>query len=294
MATVSSGSAPRSSPLVARALRPRRHPQRRVTCAGRGPFPWRRPAAPAAPPHRRAYQVVPTTPPDNPRPRRVRAGHVPALAAARTATGRQRRGCRRPRADPGRRPGAGPGATSLLGRRRKAPRPAAARCCARPCSFLALLSHHRAAAAATVYTGYNVFLGQIPDAATVASMEPAVDTNVYAADGTLIDILHPSGSVPPPRRPRPRSPPYLQEATVDVEDRHFYTESSLDLAPDRGGGLGLPAPRQRGRRVDHPGAARQDQLPAGQRQPRLQDQGDHPRQPSWSTTSPRIRSWRCT
>jgi membrane peptidoglycan carboxypeptidase len=115
----------------------------------------------------------------------------------------------------------------VLGRRRKAPRPR------RPVVrigllALALLSTAGAGVAATIYTGYNVFLGQIPDAATVAGMEPAIDTNVYASDGTLIDIIHPSGAFHL-HTSLDEVSKYLQEATVDVEDKHFYTESSLDL-----------------------------------------------------------------
>jgi penicillin-binding protein 1A len=115
----------------------------------------------------------------------------------------------------------------LLGRRRPAP-PRRRPLLRTTLLFVALLSTIGAAAAATVYTGYNVFLGQIPDATTVASMEPAVDTNVYSANGTLIDILHPSGSFHLHANLDQIST-YLQEATVDVEDRHFYSESSLDL-----------------------------------------------------------------
>jgi penicillin-binding protein 1A len=59
-------------------------------------------------------------------------------------------------------------------------------------------------------------------------MEDPVDTNVYAANGTLIDVIHPSGTFHLHAALTDISP-YLQEATVDVEDRHFWTESSLDL-----------------------------------------------------------------
>ncbi|HAW11326.1 MAG: transglycosylase domain-containing protein [Candidatus Dormibacteria bacterium] len=167
---------------------------------------------------------MPPTPPENPRPRRVRAGHVRARGASNgngngggaagqglTSTASQRR-LRR---------------DLLLGRRRPSP-PRRRPLLRTTLLFVALLSTIGAAAATTVYTGYNVFLGQIPDATTVASMEPAVDTNVYAANGTLIDILHPSGSFHLHANLDQIST-YLQEATVDVEDRHFYSESSLDL-----------------------------------------------------------------
>ena len=169
---------------------------------------------------------MPTTPPDNPRTRRVRAGTVRSHNGSNGAGaggGAARNGAeavppaarRRNRRD------------LLVGRKRKAPRRG------RPLLrtsllFLALFSSIAAGAAVTVDAGYNIYLGQIPDAATVASMESAVDTNVYAANGTLIDILHPSGSFHLHANLDQIST-YAQEATVDVEDRHFWTESSLDV-----------------------------------------------------------------
>ncbi len=163
---------------------------------------------------------MPTTPPDSPGPRRVRAGTVRngtsgAFPGRGTAADLDPAARRRARRD------------IVLGRRRKAPRPR------RPVVrigllFVALFATVGASVAATIYTGYNVFLGQIPDAATVASMEPAVDTNVYASNGTLIAILHPPGSFHLHASLDDISK-YVQEATVDVEDRHFYSESSLDL-----------------------------------------------------------------
>ena len=167
---------------------------------------------------------MPTTPPDRPRPRRVRSGMARARGGA---PGVAAAGGRTPAEDLA--PAARRRARRdlVLGRRRKAPRPR------RPVVrigllALALLCTAGAGLAATIYTGYNVFLGQIPDAATVAGMEPAIDTNVYASDNTLIAILHPSGSFHL-HAPLDEISNYLQEATVDVEDRHFYTESSLDL-----------------------------------------------------------------
>ena len=169
---------------------------------------------------------MPTTPPDSPRPRRVRAGSVRPRGGSNglgAGGGAARNGAeavppsarRRNRRD------------LLLGRKRKAPRRR------RPLLrtsllFLALFSSIAAGAAVTVDAGYNIYLGQIPEAATVASMEDPVDTNVYAANGTLIDVIHPSGTFHLHAALTDISP-YLQEATVDVEDRHFWTESSLDL-----------------------------------------------------------------
>jgi penicillin-binding protein 1A len=169
---------------------------------------------------------VPTTPPESPRPRRVRAGNVRAGAASNGSAaggGAGRNGAdavpaaarRRNRRD------------LLVGRKRKAPRRK------RPLLrtsllLLALFSSMGAGAAVTVDAGYNIYLGQIPDARTVASMEAPVDTSVYASDGTLIAIIHPTGSFHLHASLSEIST-YLQEATVDVEDRHFWTESSLDL-----------------------------------------------------------------
>lgn len=178
---------------------------------------------------------MPTTPPDSSRPRRVRAGSVRPRSGSNgvgAGGGAARNGAeavppsarRRNRRD------------LLLGRKRKAPRRR------RPLLrtsllFLALFSSIAAGAAVTVDAGYNIYLGQIPDAATVASMEAPIDTNVYAANGTLIDVIHPSGTFHLHASLADISP-YLQEATVDIEDRHFWTESSLDLGRIAEAGVG--------------------------------------------------------
>ena len=170
---------------------------------------------------------MPSSQPDNPRPRRVRSGTARSRAGSNgnggngkavrngadaIPTGAHRHRLRR---------------DLLLGRRRNAP-PRRRPLLRTTLLFLGLLCTCAAGAAATVYTGYNVYLGQIPDAATVAGMEPAVDTNVYAADGTLIAVLHPSGYFHL-HADLDQISEYAQEATVDVEDRHFWQESSLDL-----------------------------------------------------------------
>ncbi len=80
----------------------------------------------------------------------------------------------------------------------------------------------------TVYVGYNVFQGQVPDASTVAAMEPELDTNVYASDGSLIDIIHPPGFYHL-FASYDQISKYVIEATVDTEDRHYWTEQSIDL-----------------------------------------------------------------
>ena len=171
---------------------------------------------------------MPTTQPDNPRPRRVRAGT--RAAARRLERQRERRGRAGQNGAEASRPpltaaAAGATCSSAGGGRRHAP---AASPAAHDPAVPGPPLHLGAGAAATVYTGYNIYLGQIPDAATVAGMEPAVDTNVYAADGTLIAVLHPSGYFHL-HADLDQISQYLQEATVDVEDRHFWSESSLDL-----------------------------------------------------------------
>ena len=176
-----------------------------------------------------------TTPPDNPRPRRVRAGIVRPRGGSNgvgAGGGAPRNGAeavppsarRRNRRD------------LLLGRKRKAPRRR------RPLLrtsllFLALFSSIAAGAAVTVDAGYNIYLGQVPEAATVASMEDPVDTNVYASNGTLIDVIHPSGYFHL-HASYDHISNYLLEATVDIEDRHFWTESSLDLGRIAEAGVG--------------------------------------------------------
>ena len=178
---------------------------------------------------------MPNTPHDSTRPRRVRAGSVRPRSGSngvRAGGGAARNGAeavppsarRRNRRD------------LLLGRKRKAPRRR------RPLLrtsllFLALFSSIGAGAAVTVDAGYNIYLGQIPDAVTVAGMEDPVDTNVYAANGTLIDVIHTSGSFHLHASLADISA-YLQEATVDIEDRHFWTESSLDLGRIAEAGVG--------------------------------------------------------
>jgi membrane peptidoglycan carboxypeptidase len=80
-----------------------------------------------------------------------------------------------------------------------------------------------------VFAGYNAYKSQLPDASTITNMEPQIDTDVYDASGDLIHVFHNSGyrhihvSLD-------AVSPLFKEAIVDVEDRHFYTEGSWDLA----------------------------------------------------------------
>src|ERR1019366_3979514 len=96
------------------------------------------------------------------------------------------------------------------------------------------------AALGTVFAGYNVYLGQIPDASTVASMEGPLDTNVSASDGTLIDVI-PGGGKGNPYHIHDSLSQISKDAidaTIDIEDRHFYQESSLDVPRLVQAGLG--------------------------------------------------------
>lgn len=79
-----------------------------------------------------------------------------------------------------------------------------------------------------IYAEYVNFKNQLPDAATLKAMEPPIDSHVYDRAGNLIGVLHNSdfrhehiaiGNVSI----------WAKEATVDVEDKHFYENSSWDL-----------------------------------------------------------------
>ncbi len=81
---------------------------------------------------------------------------------------------------------------------------------------------------AVVYAEYQNLKSQLPSASTLAAMEPSQDSHVYAADGTQIAVLHNSDyrhehiALSDVSR-------WLKLATIDVEDRHFYQNSSWDL-----------------------------------------------------------------
>lgn len=61
------------------------------------------------------------------------------------------------------------------------------------------------------------------------NMEPQIDTDVYDATGQLIHVFHNPGYRHVEISLADISP-LFKEAIVDVEDRHFYTEGSFDLA----------------------------------------------------------------
>jgi membrane peptidoglycan carboxypeptidase len=80
-----------------------------------------------------------------------------------------------------------------------------------------------------VFAGYNAYKGQLPDASTVTNMEPQIDTSVYDASKQLIHVFHNNGYRHIHVSLADISP-FFKQAIVDVEDRHFYTEGSWDLA----------------------------------------------------------------
>ncbi len=80
-------------------------------------------------------------------------------------------------------------------------------------------------AAFVVYASYR---SELPDGQTVASMEPPIDSHVYDDQGTLIAVFNDSG-VRHVHASLDNISRYARLATIDVEDRHFYTEGSWDL-----------------------------------------------------------------
>ena len=99
-------------------------------------------------------------------------------------------------------------------------------------SFLIVLTVFAAIGAGTVgavFAGYNAYKSQLPDASTISNMEPQIDTDVYDGGNNLIDVFHNSGYRHIHVSLANISPLFLK-AIVDVEDRHYYSEGSWDLA----------------------------------------------------------------
>jgi membrane peptidoglycan carboxypeptidase len=93
---------------------------------------------------------------------------------------------------------------------------------------LAAMAATGASTVGAVFAGYTAYKSQLPDAATVAGMEPAQDSYVYDAAGNVIHIFHDPGFRHVHVALKDISH-WLQRATIDVEDRHFYDEGSWDL-----------------------------------------------------------------
>jgi membrane peptidoglycan carboxypeptidase len=81
---------------------------------------------------------------------------------------------------------------------------------------------------AAVFVAYASYRSQLPDAQTVAAMEPPLDSHVFDSKGNLIAVFNDSG-VRHLHASLDNISLYTRLATIDVEDRHFYTEGSWDL-----------------------------------------------------------------
>ena len=94
--------------------------------------------------------------------------------------------------------------------------------------LLAVICGAGLAGVAAVYAAYQGYRGALPDAQTLAAMEPPLDSRVVDGGGKLIGLLHDNGNrhqhVSLDQVSR-----WVKLATVDVEDRHFYENSSWDL-----------------------------------------------------------------
>ncbi|MHB8488284.1 MAG: transglycosylase domain-containing protein [Candidatus Dormibacteria bacterium] len=95
--------------------------------------------------------------------------------------------------------------------------------------LISLIAAIGAGTIGAVFAGYNAYKGQLPAASTIANMEPQLDTDAYDAAGTLIYVFNSSGTRHVHVSLSDISP-WFKEAIVAVEDRHFYTEGSFDLA----------------------------------------------------------------
>lgn len=78
------------------------------------------------------------------------------------------------------------------------------------------------------FATYTSYLDQLPDPATLAAMEPPLDSHVYARDGQLLATLH-DPNFRHLHATLPNISRWVIDATVDVEDRHFYEQASWDL-----------------------------------------------------------------
>lgn len=91
-----------------------------------------------------------------------------------------------------------------------------------------ILASISAALVAAAFIAYASYRTQLPDAATVAAMEPPLDSHVFDSKGNLIAVFNDSG-VRHVHATLDNISQYAKLATIDVEDRHFYSEGSWDL-----------------------------------------------------------------
>jgi hypothetical protein len=82
-----------------------------------------------------------------------------------------------------------------------------------------------ATGAGVAFAGYNIFKSQLPDVAAVAADEPNLDSYVYDSSGSLIHVFHDSG-IRHDHAALGAVSRWVKLATIDVEDRHFYSEGS--------------------------------------------------------------------
>ena len=94
--------------------------------------------------------------------------------------------------------------------------------------LVAVLCFMGAAGVGAVFAAYTSYKGQLPDAATVASMEPALDSHVFDSQGNLIAVLH-GTDFRHLHASLDNISSWVKKATIDVEDRHFYQEGSWDV-----------------------------------------------------------------
>jgi membrane peptidoglycan carboxypeptidase len=80
-----------------------------------------------------------------------------------------------------------------------------------------------------VFAGYNAYKSQLPSPSTITGMGFPIDTDVYDASGDLLHVFNGSG-YRHVHTALAEISPLFKEAIVAVEDRHFYTEGSLDFA----------------------------------------------------------------
>jgi membrane peptidoglycan carboxypeptidase len=93
---------------------------------------------------------------------------------------------------------------------------------------LTVLASISGGAVAAAFVAYASYRSQLPDAATVAAMEPPLDSHLYDTKGNLIGVFNDSG-VRHVHATLDNISQFARLATIDVEDRHFYSEGSWDL-----------------------------------------------------------------
>jgi penicillin-binding protein 1A len=95
--------------------------------------------------------------------------------------------------------------------------------------ILAVIAAIAGGSVGAAFVAYASFRSQLPDAATVAAMEPALDSHVYDSKGNLIGVFSSVNGDRHVHASLDNISRYARLATIDVEDRHFYSEGSWDL-----------------------------------------------------------------